>query len=554
MKMNDNVSIQILQILSTMQQACCALYDSVKCEKQIIFRQLYQDIRKGLSDIIYVADSAENMNSGLQKLEIGCKSCLSSLIQIYSYYFQQKNLCFEKIEFELLPLLQEVYLQFYFYGYLAEHADKYLEYEQTEIYNLCANSYIDEAIQSGRYKYDISIVVLAYNKLEYTRQCVESLLYNLPESLRYELIFVNHGSSDGTKEYFDSKAPNKQLDISVNGGGASAFCRIVEGEFTLMLSNDVIVGSHAIENLYTCICSDPTIAWVVATTPNISNLQTIPANYNTINEFYEFAVQNNQSDPFRWEQRTRLCNPIDIRRNSVFYSSSGLCMNGRFHSFGANSFPDDRTSLLLRRHGYKMVLAKDAYCHHFGSITLKNEIEQQDEKEYYFNGRKEFYRAYGVDPWGTGCCFATPFMKRVVGNDDEHVNILGINCGLGANSLKIKEQLKEFCHNVDVTLHNITDHEQFLPDLEGISDRADMVSNLEELKQYLGERKYQYIVWEDEFLAETSSRELIDLIKLALAPESILFFYQNSQVFKQIDDFYGSNPLGDGWFAYQLKL
>lgn len=553
MKMNDNVSIQVLQILSTMQQACQVLYNNVKYKNPDAVRQLYEDMRHGLSDMIYMAISAEEKNSGLQKLEIGCKACLSSLIQIYSCAFNQKNLCLNKIEFELLPLLQEVYLQFYFYEYLSEHADKYLEYDQTEIYNLCSNVYIDDAIKRGSYKYDLSIIVLAYNKLEYTRQCVESLLDNLPKSLRYELIFVNHGSSDGTKEYFSSKSPDKQLDISVNGGGASAFCRIVEGEFTLMISNDVIVGPHAIENLYACISSDPTIAWVVATTPNISNLQTIPANYNSMNEFREFATQNNQSDSFRWEQRVRLCNPIDIRRNSVFYSSSGLCMNGRFHSFGANSFPDDRTSLLLRRHGYKMMLAKDAYCHHFGSVTLKNEVQKQGEREYYLNGRKEFHRAYKVDPWGTGFCFAMPFMKRVVGNEAKHVDILGINCGLGSNSLKIKEQLKEYCHNMDVALYNITDCTQFIADLDGISDQADMISDEKQLKKYLGQRKYQYIVWEDEFLPSTSSEEMIALLKSSLHSGGRLFFKQNNQITPFMIDPDKSNPLGDGWFVYCLN-
>ena len=551
--MSDNASIQVLQILATMQQACQVLYDNVKYENSDAVRQLYEDMRHGLSDIIHLAISADEQNNGLHKLEIGCKACLSSLIQIYSYFLRQKDFCLQKIEFELLPLLQELYLQFYFYGYLAVHADKYFEYEKADIYNLCSNAYIDEAMQRGKYKYDISIVVLAYNKLEYTQQCVESLLCNLPRSLSYELIFVNHGSSDGTREYFFSKSPNKQLDISVNGGGASAFCRIVEGEFTLMISNDVIVGPHAIENLYACISSDPTIAWVVATTPNISNLQTIPANYDSMNEFREFATQNNQSDPFRWEQRVRLCNPIDIRRNSVFYSSAGLCMNGRFHSFGANSFPDDRTSLLLRRHGYKMMLAKDAYCHHFGSVTLKSEVQKQGEREYYLNGRKEFHRAYKVDPWGTGFCFAMPFMKKVVGNETKHVDILGINCGIGANALKIKEQLKEYCHNLDVALYNITDCEQFISDLKGVSDQADVVCDFDQLKKYLGQRKYQYIVWEDAFFNVTSSKELIALVKSALFGGGRLFFKQNSQMDPFMEELSKSNSLGDGWFVFCLN-
>lgn len=551
--MDSIMIIEILDIIQTMQEMCFYFFDSAQKNKSRNFTHTYQDMRDGLSKLIQIANLPQTKTDGVKKLINGCKSSLAALVEIYSYYDTRREYCMKKIEFELFPLLQETYLQFYIYEYLAKHKTAIEEYERNKRSELCRNFYIDEAIQRGKYKYDISIVVLAYNKLEYTRQCVESLLNNLPKSLRYELIFVNHGSSDGTKEYFDSKSPDKQLDISVNGGGVGALCRIVEGEFTLLISNDIVVGPQAIENLYTCISSDPTVAWVVATTPNISNLQTIPARYHTMNEFYEFAIENNKSDPFRWEQRVRLCNPIDIRRNSVFYSSSGLCMNGRFHTFGANSFPDDRNSLLLRRHGYKMMLAKDAYCHHFGSVTLKNEIEKQGEQEYYLNGRKEFYRAYKIDPWGTGFCFAVPFMQRVVGNETEHVNILGINCGLGANSLKIKEQLKEYCHNLDVALHNITDCVQFVSDLNGVSDDTDTVFSLEQLKDCLSHRKYQYIVWEDVFLTETSLKDLIALVKSALVSGGSLFFKQNRQITHCMSYFVGSNSLGNDWFVYCQK-
>ena len=551
--MNEALVTQILPILTTFQQACQPLYDSAVSNNLDMFLRLYQDIRQGLSSIVQMCSTNEKNPINEKRFDSGCRSCLSSLLQIYSLYTRQRHLCLRKIEFELLPLLQELYFQFYYYGYLGSHPEKMEEYNQRTIKELCGNNYIDDAVQSGQYKYDLSIVVLAYNKLEYTRQCVESLLSNLPKYLRYELIFVNHGSTDGTKEYFSKKSPDKQLDIAVNGGGAGAFCRVVEGEFTLMISNDVVIGPNAIENLLACIRSDPKIAWVVATTPNISNFQTIPASYRTMEQFQAFARQNNYQDSFRWEQRVRLCNPIDIRRNSVFYSSSGLCMNGRFHSFLNNAFPDDRVSLFLRRNGYKMMLAKDAYCHHFGSVTLKNEVEQQGEQEYYLNGRKEFYQVYSVDPWGTGFCFAVPFMERVVENELVHVDILGINCGLGANSLKIKEQIKEYCHNTDVTLYNVTDLPQFVLDLRGISEHAQLICDDDHFLNFMRDKTFRYIIWEDVFLPRSDMKTLMSLIKRALHPNGKLFFKRNRQFAVCLEFQHASSELGDGWFVYSNR-
>lgn len=548
--MNDQIISQVLSLLSTMQEACQSLYDSVSFQNVGEFKSLYENMCQGLSNIIGIAQSADESDSSAKKLRAGCQSCLDSLRQICVYNQFKRELCLQKIEFELLPLLQEVYLQFYYFGYLSSHPDKLDEYYQRKILELCANPYIDEAIQKGHYKYDVSIVVLGYNKLEYTRQCVESLLANLPETLRYELIFVNHGSNDGTKAYFASKSPHKQLDISINGGGVSSYIRLVEGEFTIHISNDVIVGKNAIENLVACMRSDLQIAWAVPSTANISNFQGLPISYQTLEEFKDFTQINNQSDPFRWEQRTRLCNPIDIMRNSVFASSYGLCMNGQLSSFDINAFPDDVFSLLLRRHGYKLMLVKDAFCHHFGSVTLKSEVQKKGEAEYYLNGRKSFYQAYGVDPWGTGFCFATPFLKKVVSDESGHVDILGISCGFGANSLKIKEQIKEYCHNLDTSLYNITDAQQYIEDLKGIGDEAQIISSISEARNFLSKRCYQYIVWEDDFLAGSSS-ELISLVKNALAPGGMLFAKKHKQTMELLNACGKWDELGEDWVMYK---
>ena len=144
---------------------------------------------------------------------------------------------------------------------------------------------------------------------------------------------MNHGSTDGTKEYFESIAPTKQLDILINGGGLGAFTRIIEGKYYLEVTNDVIVTENAIANMIRCMESDEKIAWVVPTTPNVSNFQTIPAEYKTIDEMHAFARKNNQfSDPYRWEQRARLCNPISLRRTSVaFHPWRALVL---LHSYG----------------------------------------------------------------------------------------------------------------------------------------------------------------------------------------------------------------------------
>ncbi len=47
-----------------------------------------------------------------------------------------------------------------------------------------------------------SIVILTFNQLNYTKQCVESIINNTPEL--HEIVFVDNGSKDGTVEWLKS--------------------------------------------------------------------------------------------------------------------------------------------------------------------------------------------------------------------------------------------------------------------------------------------------------------------------------------------------------------
>lgn len=553
--MEEKVTLRILELLQTMQEACQELYTGAELGDAPRVDLLCGDMALGLEQILQAAEETDA--GGNQRLRPACQSILDSLRRVRAQFAADRETCLRKIEFELLPLLQEAYGTYYFFQYLANHPEQMPDYYANKRKLLFGNEYIGEALERGRFSYEVSIFVVAYNKLDYTKLCVESLLENLPKDLNYELILVNHGSSDGTKEYFESVHPDKQLDIAVNGGGFEAVCRIVEGEYILAVSNDVIVTPHAVENMLACIRSDSKIASVVPTTPNVSNLQTIPAEYSSLGELRDFALRNNCQDPFRWEQRVRLCNPIQMLRSSVHVAPGGLCAYGTFHTTDpvhAFSFPDDRLSLLLRRNGYKMMLAKDAYCHHFGSVTLKDEIRRQNEQTYYTKGRQKFQKAFGVDPWGCGFCFDTIFMDRMVEDDQGHIEVLGVSCGLGSNALKIKEQLKEYCHNTDCRLSFFTDDPRYVPDLQGIGDSVTNISSIGQLKDALHKRTFQYIVWEDAFLPRCETDMLLACFHKSLAPSGKLLLKQTGQNQKLIQqNGLNGKSLGNGWLLLRRE-
>lgn len=495
---DQNLAGIVLDMLRSLIEACLKMIENG--ERQTV-ETLGQDSLKvilALKDGLH--DSAaeipiSNVDQSLCSIEY-------SLLRILEMSDPKKTV--HKIEFELLPLIQEFYLNFYYWSSVYPDEEKMRYYEEHEKAALGGNFYIDTSMEQDAYKYELSIIVTGYNKLNYTKKCVTSLLKYLPKDLNYELILINHGSTDGTKEYFESINPDKQVDIKINGGGLGVYMRIIEGRYSLAISNDVVITENAIENMLRCIRDDQKVAMIVPSTSNIANLQTIEAKYSSEEEMHQFAHSNNQYDPFRHEQRTRLCNPLVMYRTDVLFSSSGLLPYRVFFTDNSISFGDDRASLLLRRAGYKLILQKDAYCHHFGSVTINDDLKKLDdnakkqgEQDFYTKGRSDFKKAFGIDPWDKGFCYDPVMLGLLEIKPKRDSNILGIDCGMGSDPLKIKESIREAHHDATAKIYNLTSEESWLPDLKALSEATFFLQKSEhDMSRFFSGVTFDYVVIE----------------------------------------------------------
>lgn len=520
---NQELATQLFEMMNTAVDAAEQMKEYLQQKNIAAFDQLAEDLFQLIETIKGVS---ENLDAGDVKLNLpqASESVRVSIMRIYEYAEMAPDRAARKVEFELIPLIEEMRIHFYFWGIVYPDPEKMKKYYAEDIHVLGDNKYQAEAERTGKYKYELSITVLAYNKLEYTKQCIKTLLGNLPKGISYELILLNHGSTDGTKEFFESIHPDKQLDIAVNGGGSGAVSRIFEGRYHLTISNDVLILENSIQNMYHCICSDRKIAWVVPATSNISNLQAPQVAFNAIEDVSAYAAKNNISNKYRWEQRVRLVNPLQIFRGTIYNE-----LNWPYVFQGASSvaFPDDRLSLQLRRNGYKMCLAKDAFCYHYGSITLR----EGNSEQRYIEGRKKFEEAFGVDPWSTGFCYSGYLFSKLHCDKTESVKILGIDCGIGSNSLKIKEELKEKVHNEQVYLKNLTTKKNVLEDLKGISDEAEYISDYSKINEA---EEYDYIISEDYEPVYESIVDYIEHLKKYCKPFGKIIIdisVQSAQVF-----------------------
>src|SRR5882724_3410177 len=97
----------------------------------------------------------------------------------------------------------------------------------------------------------VSFVIPLYNCLPLTRAMVASLKATLPAGLAHEIILVDDGSTDGTREWLATLAPpfrvvlnerNLGYAIANNRGAATA-----TGEFLALLNNDLVLAPGWLE-------------------------------------------------------------------------------------------------------------------------------------------------------------------------------------------------------------------------------------------------------------------------------------------------------------------
>ena len=249
------------------------------------------------------------------------------------------------------------------------------------------------------WRYDVSIVLLAYNKLEYTMRALESILaYTDFSKGNIELILLNNGSDDGTRAYFESIPHAKVMNLRHNILGTYAYTHILEGKYFVGFSNDVVATPHWLEHLLACMESDARIGTAVPTCNegSISNGQGIPVPYtNTfegMEEMQRFAAAHNQLNPAFWEEHSQLMPFLHIMRCDLVRFCAADPVYTRAE------FVDDDLSTLLRRTCWRQVLLKDTFMHHFGGVTL-GEGRRKVAGNALDEMRRVYYKKWSVDAW-----------------------------------------------------------------------------------------------------------------------------------------------------------
>jgi GT2 family glycosyltransferase len=214
-----------------------------------------------------------------------------------------------------------------------------------------------------------SIVVLTYNQLHYTEMCLDSIIRHTDVS--YELIVVDNASQDETPAYLQKFAgahPEVRVILNqVNEGfarGNNIGAQAARGEYLVFLNNDTIVTQGWLSTLIGHV-QDLKVGMVGPLTNTSGNETRIKVSYQDVKDLPAFAEDYTQEHRGQTFEIPMLPMQCVVLRRAVWDEIGPMD-----ESFGVGMFEDDDYAVRLKRAGYQILCAEDAFIHHWGRASF----------------------------------------------------------------------------------------------------------------------------------------------------------------------------------------
>ena len=369
-----------------------------------------------------------------------------------------------------------------------------------------------------------SIIILTYNNLDKTRDCIESIRkYTDKDS--YEIIVVDNNSTDDTKLFLEEQDDIKVIFNESNVGfpmGCNVGIANAEETYDiLLLNNDTIVTKNWLSNLKKCLYSDEKIGAVGAVSNNGANLQEVDFTYNNFDEMQNLASKNNISDVKKWEEKVCLIGYCLLIKREVMDQ-----LNGLDEGYTPGYIEDNDLSLNIIKLGYRLMLCHDSFIHHYLGTSFRKDEDK-------FNKIILKNRDYFEKKWNFNVFTFDSTKNNSIFLADSPNDVLDYNCGIGTSLLRIKylfPNAKIIGLEKDVFKREIAEHfGTIVKDLDELNQKFDTIFignalETEEKPLYFIHKLKKYLKEDGVIIGEISNIASLKNIMLLLDNE---WYYHN---------------------------
>lgn len=268
-----------------------------------------------------------------------------------------------------------------------------------------------------------SIIILTYGHLAYNIGVIESIRRHT-EAGSYELIVIDNGSTDGTREWLGEQRDIRTVLNEENVGfpkGCNQGAALATGKDLLFLNNDVTVTKNWLANLQTALYSHDEIGAVQGLGPEY---------FQIFGDVDTFSTQNNVSDPKRWGYTTVVHGYCLLVKRPVFEAVGGFD-----EQFSPGYCEDDDLSFRLLKAGYFLLKCYDCFIRHVGSASFG---EAGSSTLLRHVNRQKFQEKWG---FGALAAYGTSYdLSHLATSDTEAPRILYVGHGIGTDIFRLKTQ------------------------------------------------------------------------------------------------------------------
>jgi GT2 family glycosyltransferase/2-polyprenyl-3-methyl-5-hydroxy-6-metoxy-1,4-benzoquinol methylase/glycosyltransferase involved in cell wall biosynthesis len=241
----------------------------------------------------------------------------------------------------------------------------------------------------------VSIVVLTYNNLDFTKACLHSLqLYT--DYPNWELIIVDNASSDDSPEYlkeYETLHDNAKVILNDDNLGFSAGNNVgleaATGDYLVILNNDTYVTRGWLNGLIKALDADSQMGIVGPVTNNIGNEAKIEIGYADMD-----AMAIN-AEKYTDAHANQLLHVNTVAFFCVAFSRSVFEKVGLMdEDFGVGFFEDDDYCNRVHALGLKVAVVEDVFVHHHLSASF-DKLKAEDKQKLFEKNKIIYEKKWG---------------------------------------------------------------------------------------------------------------------------------------------------------------
>ena len=246
----------------------------------------------------------------------------------------------------------------------------------------------------------VSILIVTYDGLGWTRLCLESL-DRRTDWPRFEVVVADSASTDATREWLgdeERRGTLRAVMLPENRGfaaGINAAAAASHGDYLCLMNNDTVVTRGWLSALVRHLERDPALGMVGPSTNEVANEARVEVGYRELRHLDPWARQYTRANAGRADPIPMLAMFCTVLRRETFERIGPLD-----ERFEIGMFEDDDYALRLGAEGLSLAVARDSFVHHAGRGSFRA-LPREEYLRIHRENRRRFQEKWSAVPRAT---------------------------------------------------------------------------------------------------------------------------------------------------------